>query len=28
LPPYQWFLNVNSPSDLDRAEAISARRIA
>jgi molybdenum cofactor guanylyltransferase len=28
LPPAQWFLNLNSPADLERAEAISSRRIA
>lgn len=28
LPPYQWFYNVNSPVDLERAEAIYRRRIA
>jgi molybdenum cofactor guanylyltransferase len=28
LPPHQWFLNVNTRADMDRAEAISRRRIA
>ena len=28
LPSYQWFLNVNTPSDVERAESICRRRIA
>lgn len=28
LPPAQWFLNVNSPAELRRAEALSVRRVA
>lgn len=28
LPPIRWFLNVNSPQDLHRAEALIARAIA
>jgi molybdenum cofactor guanylyltransferase len=28
LPPIQWFLNLNTQADLERAEALLARRIA
>lgn len=28
LPPVHWFVNLNTPADLDRAEALLARRIA
>ena len=28
IPPAHWFLNLNSPADLARAEALLARRIA
>ncbi len=28
LTTFQWFLNLNSPADLNRAKALSARRIA
>jgi molybdenum cofactor guanylyltransferase len=28
LPPAMWFLNVNSPAELRRAEALSARGVA
>jgi molybdopterin-guanine dinucleotide biosynthesis protein A len=28
LPPALWFLNLNSPQDLERAEALAARGIA
>jgi len=28
LPPHRWFLNVNTPRDLDRAEALVAHHIA
>ena len=28
LPPFRWFLNVNNPADLARAEALATRRIA
>jgi molybdopterin-guanine dinucleotide biosynthesis protein A len=28
LPPAQWFLNINSPAELRRAEALSSRAVA
>jgi molybdopterin-guanine dinucleotide biosynthesis protein A len=28
IPPLRWFLNLNSPDDLERAEALLSRRIA
>jgi molybdopterin-guanine dinucleotide biosynthesis protein A len=28
LPPVRWFLNLNSPGDVEQAEALSGRRIA
>lgn len=28
LPPFRWFLNVNTPQDLQRAEALGAHSIA
>jgi molybdenum cofactor guanylyltransferase len=28
LPPVYWFLNLNTPADLERAEALARRRIA
>jgi molybdenum cofactor guanylyltransferase len=28
LPPAQWFLNLNTPADVDRAEVLRKRRIA
>jgi hypothetical protein len=28
LPPVRWFLNVNTPGDLHRAEALMTRAIA
>jgi molybdenum cofactor guanylyltransferase len=27
-PPYRWFLNLNTPGDLDHAAALAARRVA
>ena len=28
IPPFRWFLNLNSPDDLERAEALQSPRIA
>jgi molybdopterin-guanine dinucleotide biosynthesis protein A len=28
IPPAQWFLNLNTPSEMERAEALRKRRIA
>jgi molybdopterin-guanine dinucleotide biosynthesis protein A len=28
LAPVYWFLNLNTPADLERAEALARRRIA
>jgi molybdopterin-guanine dinucleotide biosynthesis protein A len=28
LPPARWYLNLNTPDDLERAEALWGRRIA
>lgn len=28
LPPFEWFLNVNTPQEFGRAEALAAHRIA